>query len=129
ISYINDTTATNPTAVVAALKHFGADKDVILIAGGMDKMLDYEPMTDEIPKACKHVILFEGDASDKIEKLLNGKVSIETGVKSMKEAVTRAKAVSSVGDIVLLSPGAASFNLFANEFDRGEQFREEVRNL
>lgn len=129
ISYINDTTATNPTAVVAALKHFGADKDVILIAGGMDKMLDYEPMTDEIPKACKHVILFEGDASDKIEKLLGGKVSIETGVKSMKEAVTKAKAVSAVGDIVLLSPGAASFNLFANEFDRGEQFREEVRNL
>ena len=129
ISYINDTTATNPTAVVAALKHFGADKDIILIAGGMDKQLEYEVMTDEIPKTCKHVILFEGDASDKIEALLGDKVTIEKGVKTMQEAVDKAKAASAVGDIVLLSPGAASFNLFDNEFDRGEQFREAVRNL
>jgi len=129
ISYVNDTTATNPDAVMMALKRFGADADVILIAGGMNKELEYEQLAGEIVKTCKHVVLFEGDASDLIEKHLNGRVPIDTGVKSMKEAVQKAKAAAANGDIVLLSPAAASFNMFKNEFDRGEQFREEVRNL
>ncbi len=129
ISYINDTTATNPSAVIPALKRFGDDSDVILIAGGVDKKMDYKEMIDEAVKTCKHIILFEGDASDIMEKLIGNRISVEVGVKTMKDAVQKAKAVSKTGDIVLLSPGASSFNLFKNEFDRGEQFREEVRNL
>ena len=129
ITYINDTTATNPDAVIAALKHFGADSDVILIAGGQDKKMEYEKLAEEIVKTCKHVILFEGDASKMIEDLIAGRVPVESNVSSMEMAVNKAKAVSAVGDIVILSPGAASFNMFKNEFDRGEQFREAVRNL
>lgn len=129
ISYVNDTTATNPAAVSAALKRFGVDGDIVLIAGGENKELEYDELAEEIVKTCKHLILFEGSASDLIEKAINGRVPLEKGVKTMKDAVQKAKAATSVGDIVLLSPGAASFNLFANEFDRGEQFREEVRNL
>lgn len=129
ISYVNDTTATNPDAVKAALKRFGIDSDVILIAGGENKELEYADLAEEIVKTCKHVFLFEGSASDLLEKAIAGRVPLESGLKTMKDAVKKAKAVSSVGDIVLLSPGAASFNLFKNEFDRGEQFREEVRNL
>ena len=63
-----------------------------------------------------------------IEKDLKGRVPLDHA-SSMKEAVKKAKAATSSGDIVILSPGAASFNMFNNEFDRGEQFREEVRNL
>lgn len=128
ISYINDTTATNPTAVVAALKHFGAEKDVVLIAGGQDKEMDFAEMMDEAAKACKHIVFFPGTATDKMKPLLADRVPSETA-QSMKEAVQKAKAAAAKGDIVLLSPGAASFNMFKNEFDRGEQFREEVRNL
>ena len=129
ITYINDTTATNPDAVMVALKHFGADSDVILIAGGVNKGLEYDQMAEAIAKTCKHVVLFEGDASDMIVEHLGDRVPIDKGVKTMKDAVKKAKVVAKNGDVVLLSPGAASFNLFKNEFDRGEQFREEVRNL
>ncbi len=129
ISYINDTTATNPSSVIPALKRFGADKSIVLIAGGMNKELTFDEMAEEAVKTCKHVLLFEGDASDLIETALNGRVPLVKGIKTMKEAVTKAKELAVSGDIVLLSPGAASFNLFQNEFDRGEQFREEVRNL
>ncbi|MFH1712205.1 MAG: UDP-N-acetylmuramoyl-L-alanine--D-glutamate ligase, partial [Patescibacteria group bacterium] len=129
ISYVNDTTATNPDAAIVALQRFGADADVILIAGGVNKELEFDSFAEEIVKTCKNVILFEGDASDLLEKHIAGRVPVEVGVKSMKEAVQKAKAIAASGDIVLLSPGAASFNIFKNEFDRGEQFREEVRNL
>lgn len=128
IMYINDTAATAPAAVVPALKVFGKDKKAILIAGGVDKKLDYTLMIAEAAKACKAVILFPGDASDIIEKGLLGQVPMEHA-SSMHEAVQKARKIAVTGDVVLLSPGAASFNMFKNEFDRGEQFREEVRNL
>ena len=128
ITYINDTTATAPDAVVAALKRFGVKDDVILIAGGVDKKMDFASLIATIPPTCKKLILFPGDASDIIEAGLAGKVDIDHA-KSMKEAVQKARAAAVTGDIVLLSPGAASFNMFKNEFDRGEQFREEVRTL
>lgn len=129
ISYINDTTATAPAAVIPALQRFGADKDVILIAGGVDKKMEYKELAEEIVKTCKHVILFEGDASDILQSLIGDRIPVTAGVKTMSDAVQQAKSHAATGDIVLLSPGAASFNLFLNEFDRGEQFREEVRNL
>lgn len=128
ISYVNDTTATTPDAVVAALKRFGGKDDIILIAGGVDKKMDFTSLIAEIPPTCKKLILFPGDASDIIEKGVMGKVDIDHA-NSMKEAVAKARAAAVRGDIVLLSPGAASFTLFKNEFDRGEQFREEVRTL
>ncbi len=128
IMYINDTTATAPTAVVAALKVFGKDKKAILIAGGVDKKMQFDEMIAAAIAGCKGVILFPGDASDVIEKGLLGKVPIEHA-ENMHDAVTKARKMAETGDIVLLSPGAASFNMFKNEYDRGEQFREEVRNL
>jgi UDP-N-acetylmuramoylalanine--D-glutamate ligase len=128
IMYINDTSATAPSAVIVALKVFGKDKKAILIAGGQNKNLTYEEMAAEIVKSCKGVILFPGDASEMIEKDILGKVPIEHA-DSMHDAVTKARKMAETGDVVLLSPGAASFNMFKNEFDRGEQFREEVRNL
>jgi UDP-N-acetylmuramoylalanine--D-glutamate ligase len=129
ISYINDTTATNPDAVIAALNRFGADSDVILLAGGVNKDMEFEGLAAAIARTCKAVLLFEGDASQLLASMIEEKVTVETGFTDMQTMVNRAKALSASGDIVLLSPGAASFNLFKNEFDRGEQFREAVRNL
>lgn len=130
ITYINDTAATGPDAVLAALHRFHGEKagDIVLIAGGVNKQLAYNDVAEEIVKVCKAVFLFPGDASDLIKKAINGRIPV-TDAASMKAAVQGARAVAVRGDTVLLSPGAASFNLFRNEFERGEQFREEVRNL
>lgn len=129
ITYINDTTATQPDSVIAALKRFGEDADVILIAGGADKGSNYDGLAQEIVKTCKHVILFEGEASKIISEKVGSAVKKHDKILSMKDAVLLAKSLASSGDIILLSPGADGSNMFQNEFDRGEQFREEVRNL
>ncbi|MDP2631438.1 MAG: UDP-N-acetylmuramoyl-L-alanine--D-glutamate ligase [Candidatus Uhrbacteria bacterium] len=129
ISYINDTIATNPQEVISALKRFGADGDVILIAGGEDRGNSADELAIEIVKACKGVILFEGEWSDKIGVILGDKVPVVKGVKTMKDAVKKAHELASSGDVVLLSPASSGTGMYANEFERGEQFREEVRNL
>jgi UDP-N-acetylmuramoylalanine--D-glutamate ligase len=130
ITYINDTAATGPDAVTAALKRFTTEgkKEIVLLAGGVNKKLAYMALGEDIVTACKAVFLFPGDASDLLATAIHDRVPV-TRVQSMKEAVQGARAVAVRGDTVLLSPGAASFNLFRNEFERGEQFREEVRNL
>lgn len=128
ISFINDTAATAPEAVVAAMKRFGDKEHLITICGGVDKKLTYDSMAEALVANNKAVILFPGTASDIIREKIAGKVPLHTA-DSMKEAVQKARSLAKTGDTVILSPGAASFNMFKNEFDRGEQFREEVRNL
>jgi len=84
-------------------------------------------MARQIQKTVHYLILLPGDASEKIKKEV---ASIPLSlVKSMKLAVSKAAQKARRGDVVLLSPGAASFGLFQNEFDRGEQFRKAVSNL
>lgn len=130
ITFVNDTAATGPDAVLAALRRFHGEKagDIVLIAGGVNKKLDYHAVAEEIVKTCKAVFLLPGDASDAIAVVLGKQIPV-TRVESMADAVQSARKVAEGGDTVLLSPGAASFNVFRNEFERGEQFREEVRNL
>ena len=133
VKYINDTTATNPNSVILAIKKF-SDSGIILIAGGEDKELSYKELAKEIKKNIKHLILLPGTASRKIKKELSlprgkaGSFKIDLA-KSMRQAVKKAEKLAKKGDIVLLSPGAASFNLFKNEFDRGKQFIKEVKAL
>lgn len=132
IQFYNDTTATTPEATQAALNTlYTRDKKIILIAGGTDKKLSYKKLAQDIKKKVKALVLFKGTATVKLKKNLGvkGRKLIEEEVESMKEAVKRTKQMARVGDIVLLSPGAASFGLFQNEFDRGRQFVEEVRGL
>ena len=119
VKYINDTAATTPQSVILAIKKF---KNAILIAGGQDKNLNYERLKKVIRKNVKHLILLPGTATDKLKPGLRYE-----SVESMKEAVQKAKKLAKNGDIVLLSPGAASFNLFKNEFDRGDQFNKYVK--
>lgn len=127
VRYYNDTTATMPEAVIEAIKAFKKEfkeSNLILIAGGQDKGLDYKNLIKEINKNVYCLILLPGTASDKIKRGVKKEIVFAS---SMKEAVRKSKKIAVKGDIVLLSPGAASFNLFKNEFDRGEQFIKSIK--
>lgn len=133
VKYFNDTAATNPQSACAALDSF--DEPIILIAGGVDKNLSYEEFALAIVKKAKGVIFFKGTATDKIIRLIKKelendkeKMSFEI-VDTMDKAVELASLGAVQGDVVLLSPGAASFGLFSNEFDRGNQFKKAVESL
>ncbi|MFA5791482.1 MAG: UDP-N-acetylmuramoyl-L-alanine--D-glutamate ligase [Candidatus Paceibacterota bacterium] len=125
VKYYNDTTATTPEATIAALKTLGQKKNIILIAGGADKNLNMSDLLKEIPKYCKKVILLSGTGTERVKNKIKGYVE----VNSLKKAVTSGMMLSSRGDIVLLSPAFASFNMFDNEYDRGDQFTKIVKNL
>ncbi|MBI3335472.1 MAG: UDP-N-acetylmuramoyl-L-alanine--D-glutamate ligase [Candidatus Portnoybacteria bacterium] len=129
IAFYNDTTATIPEAAIAALKRF--EKNIILIAGGVDKGLDYRELAKEIANRVKFLVLLPGDASEKINSRLTTHDSRLKVIKveGMEEAVKSAFKNAQSGDTIILSPGAASFNVFKNEFDRGEQFNKAVAAL
>jgi len=131
VSYYNDTTATIPESVIAALKALATgNRNIILIAGGEDKRISFRPLVKEMRRSVKALILLKGTATRKIIKLLSKKEPfLVFRVSTMKEAVARAKKLAVGGDSVLLSPGAASFGRFKNEYDRGEQFRKLVKKI
>ena len=141
VMYYNDTTATMPEAVISALntistiyrtnkKKTNKEKNILLLAGGADKMLSYKKLARAIKENVNILILFKGVATEKLKKELGKNIKIPTfEVKTMNDAVMCAYANAESGDTVLLSPGAASFGLFKNEFDRGDQFTKKVKQL
>ena len=126
VKFINDTTATAPDATVAAISSFS--NALILICGGADKNLDFSQMASAINRKVKKVILLDGSATPKIAKLVNRKLVLGQ-FSNLRKAVNKAWEVSEAGDVILLSPGCASFGMFKNEFDRGEQFKKIVSEL
>lgn len=128
-TFVNDTTATTPEAVLAALRAF-LDRRVVLITGGTDKNLDYTALATALttPSHRRAVVLLAGSATEKLRSA-RPDLGAYPVVRSMAEAVARAWEMSQPGDVILLSPGAASFELFRDEFDRGEQFRQAVNSL
>lgn len=132
IKYYNDSAATIPNAAMAAIESF--DEPIILIAGGSDKNLDFADFANLISQKVKGIIFLKGNATDKlIEKLSKNTPDREHRrfeiFDSMDKAIEEATRVADKGDVVLLSPGAASFGLFENEFDRGDKFRNIVKKL
>lgn len=123
VKFYNDTAATSPDAAIAALRTF-AGENIILIAGGADKNLQFGGLAKAIRKYAREVVLLPGSATKKLQKALRRKAR---PVASMREAVRVAAALARRGDVVLLSPGVASFGLFKHEFDRGEQFIKAVQ--
>lgn len=124
IRFYNDSLATNPHATIFGLRKLGRDVET-LIAGGFDRGLDYSVLTEEINKShIKHLILFP-DTGERIGKGVSEKIK-KFNVKSMREAVEIAFKLTSLGKIILLSPASASFNLFKDYHDRGEQFKRAV---
>lgn len=124
VAFYNDTTATTPDATLAAVAALRETGAIILIAGGTDKGLALEKFVASA-KECKQVLLLSGTGTDRIKENLPDAVVYESLESAFTEAVKLAKA----GDQVLFSPGFASFGMFNNEFDRGDQFNELVRGI
>jgi UDP-N-acetylmuramoylalanine--D-glutamate ligase len=124
VAYVNDSKATNPHAVLAALD--GA-KRVVLIAGGRNKGLDLSTLASAA--ATVRAVVAIGEAGPAVaDAFAAAGVAVERA-GSMDEAVARASALASPGDTVLLSPGCASFDMFADYKARGEAFRAAVKRL
>ena len=130
VKYYNDTTATTPDGVMAALEALKKYQgQIILLGGGADKELTYGDYAKVVKKTVKALALFKGAATDKIITAL-GKNKIPFEVfDNMKSAFAWAKLQANRGDVVLLSPGAASFGVFKNEYDRGDQFVSLVKKI
>ncbi|MFZ6036012.1 MAG: UDP-N-acetylmuramoyl-L-alanine--D-glutamate ligase [Patescibacteria group bacterium] len=128
ITFINDTTATIPDAALASLASIRSK--VVLIAGGADKQLKFEKFAEAIARQCAWCILLAGTATDVITRILRrNDFRNYSVVHSMSDALKQAILKSEFHLPVMLSPGAASFGLFLNEFDRGEQFEQLVKQL
>ncbi len=123
IKIYNDTNSTTPEATIVALNSF--NQKVILIMGGMDKNIDVSGLNKILSNKTKKIFLMPGSGSDKI---LSKKADIEK-VQDLNDAVTKAIKQAEGGDIILFSPAFASFNMFKNEYDRGEKFMKIVKNL
>jgi UDP-N-acetylmuramoylalanine--D-glutamate ligase len=129
VAFYDDGNSTTPEAAIAALKALAPlGRPIILIAGGSDKELDFSTLVPEIETHVKKLMLFDGKATEKIKTLLTKNFPCATAA-SMDEAFAAAVAAAAVHDIVLLSPGATSFGIFKNEYDRGDQFKAAFEKL
>ncbi len=126
IKIINDTTATGSDPAIAAIKTF---PNSILICGGMNKGMDYKELAKVIDEYTKKVFFLEGDSTEEIKRLMQNKEKIKGTYNNLEKLLTDVKAIVQKGDIVLFSPGATSFNLFQNEFDRGRKFNTAVKQV
>jgi UDP-N-acetylmuramoylalanine--D-glutamate ligase len=124
VRYVDDSKATNPAAVIAALRSY--QQPIVLIAGGRSKGSDLAAMGAEIAGRVKAVVGI-GETAREILAAARGVTGAEAF--SMEEAVQRARRFAQPGDIVLLSPGCASFDMFASADDRGDQFAAAVAAL
>ncbi|HEY0010286.1 MAG TPA: UDP-N-acetylmuramoyl-L-alanine--D-glutamate ligase [Candidatus Paceibacterota bacterium] len=126
IAFYNDTTATTPEATVAALQalHERHPGRIVLITGGADKALDMTAYVRAVRDCTKHVALLEGTGTERVLEDLHA--TVFTG---LADAFEDARAHASSGDAVVLSPGFASFGMFRNEYDRGDQFNALVSAL
>lgn len=132
VKYYNDSIASSPTRTLAGLKAF--ERKVIVIAGGYDKHIPFEPLADEGYPYIKELILLGDtkkkikDAFDRLEEERGIKVNIHF-VDSLQDAAIKAKALASEGDIVTLSPACASFDMFPNFAVRGNEFKRIINSL
>ena len=126
VNYINDSKATNVNAAYYALESM--QSSTIWIVGGIDKGNKYEELFSLVNEKVKAIICLGRD-NKKIFENFENLVEYITEVKSMSEAVKEAYSIAKSNDSVLLSPACASFDLFKNYEDRGEQFKAEVRKL
>tara|TARA_B100000902_G_scaffold291578_1_gene277941 strand:+ start:12660 stop:13979 length:1320 start_codon:yes stop_codon:yes gene_type:complete len=126
IDFINDSKATNINACWYALESM--HKDVIWIAGGVDKGNDYSQIQDLVEEKVKSIVCL-GESNTNIISAFSKKVDSIVNALDMKDAIKQAYNIANKGEVVLLSPACASFDLFKNYEDRGLQFKQEVRNL
>ena len=132
VKWYNDSASSSPTRTISGINAF--DEDLILIAGGYDKNLDYTPLAKPIVEKVKTLILI-GQTSGKIFEAVKQEMEKENKdlkiymCDTLKETVNIANKISRPGQIVLFSPGSASFDMFKNAYDRGNQFKSLVNAL
>ena len=132
VKWYNDSIGTSPTRTIAGLKAFG--QKIILIAGGYDKKIPYEPLAPYLCEKVSHLILM-GATGPKIQQALeacpdyDGQHPALHWAESMEQAVQTADGLAGSGDIVALSPASASFDLYPNFEKRGEHFKRLVAAL
>ena len=128
VSYVDDSKATNVGACLAALDGFGTgERNLVLIAGGDAKGASFEALADAVRRHVSRLVLIGRDA-DKIDAAL-GKVVPAMRVGDMSEAVAAAHDAAHAGDTVLLSPACASFDMYTDFNERGEDFAAQVQRL
>ena len=125
VKFYNDSKATNVDSTIKALEAF--DSGVIVILGGKDKGSDYAPLAPLIQSRCEHVILI-GAAADKIAAALENTKPLHRAA-TLPDAVKLGRALAQAGDVVLLAPACASFDMFDNYEHRGRVFKEAVWQL
>ena len=130
VKWYNDSVSSSPTRTIAGL--YSYDENIVLIAGGYDKHLDYtniaKPILDKVTK-----LILMGDTKEKIynavtTSVMNPNIEIYK-CNTLQEVVDKAKEVAIPGEIVLFSPASASFDMFKNFADRGNQFKDLVNKL
>ena len=132
VTYYNDSIGTSPTRTIAGLRSF--DQKVILIAGGYDKHIPYEPLAPEITAHVKDLVLM-GATGPRIEKAVREDPNFNEAelpirhADNMQHAVELARACAKPGDIIILSPASASFDLYPNFEVRGREFKKIVNAL
>jgi UDP-N-acetylmuramoylalanine--D-glutamate ligase len=125
VRWVNDSQATIPVATIAALEAFEAP--LVLVAGGQGKGLEYADLADAIAVRARAVVLI-GETADELEQLVAGRVPVRRAA-SMDEAVRVAAQLARPGDVAILSPAAASFDMFTDYAARGDAFRAAVAAL
>jgi UDP-N-acetylmuramoylalanine--D-glutamate ligase len=125
VQFFNDSKSTNLIATQTALDSF--DQNIILLFGGRPKLESFAPLQNRFPVPVKRMLVF-GEASSKVKAELASTLPIDF-VADISAAVERARAVAVSGDVVLLSPGCASFDQFRDYEERGRIFKNLVNNL
>ncbi|MSQ38977.1 MAG: UDP-N-acetylmuramoyl-L-alanine--D-glutamate ligase [Chitinophagaceae bacterium] len=126
VDFINDSKATNVNSTWYALESM--QKSTVLILGGVDKGNDYELIADLVKEKVKAIVCM-GTDNKKLIEFFKDKVKIIVEVDTAKKAVNASFKLAEKGDLVLMSPACASFDLFKNYEDRGRQFKESVKEL
>ena len=132
VEWYNDSASTTPTRGISALN--AIDKEIVLIAGGADKNLDYTPIAKPIVERVKKLILIGQTATkiyDAVKKELenqNKQLDIHM-CETFKQSIDLAKRLAKPGQVVLFSPASTSFDMFKDMYDRGDKFRDEVNKL
>ena len=126
VEFINDSKATNINSVWFALESM--HKDTVWIVGGVDKGNDYKELLSLVKSKVKAIVCI-GENTENIHKVFEGHVDEILNAKSMNEAVGYSYQLANKGDVVLLSPACASFDMFANFENRGLEFKKSVRSL
>lgn len=132
VKWYNDSASSSPTRTISGINAF--DEEIILIAGGYDKNLDYTPLAKPVLDKVKVLILM-GQTSGKIYEAVKKEMEVQNKevkifmCESLKETVDTARRMSKPGQVVLFSPGSASFDMFKNAYDRGNQFKDLVNEI